>query len=64
MHLVGFIRRIYHDARSSECQKSVPKGIICTDPSFCLKILIEKGREYNLETHFLFIDDEKAFDIV
>ena len=22
MHLVGFIIRIYHDARSSECQKS------------------------------------------
>jgi len=23
VHLVGFIIRIYHDARSSECQKSV-----------------------------------------
>jgi hypothetical protein len=37
MRLVGFIIRIYHDARSSECQKSddilltdsgVPRGVV------------------------------------
>ena len=28
MHLVGFIIRIYHDARSSECQI---EGVLCTD---------------------------------
>jgi len=33
------------------------------DPTFCLKLLIEKRREFNLETHLLlFIDYEKAFD--
>jgi len=30
--------------------------------TFCLKLLIEKGREFNLETHVVFIDCEKAFD--
>jgi hypothetical protein len=33
----------------------------CTDPTFCLK-LIEKQREYNLET-CLFIFYDKVFDI-
>jgi len=33
-----------------------------TDPIFFLKLLIEKGREFNLETHLGFIDCEKAFD--
>jgi hypothetical protein len=27
VHLVGFIMRIYHDARSSECQKQVPTSV-------------------------------------
>jgi hypothetical protein len=27
-----------------------------------LQLLIEKRREFNLETHLLFIDYEKAFD--
>jgi len=31
------------------------------DPTFCLKLLIEKRREFNLEVHLLFIDYEKAF---
>ena len=33
MHLVGFIIRIYHDARSSECQKNIScvlKDTLCT----------------------------------
>ena len=34
----------------------------CTDPTFCLKLLIEKRREYNVETHLLCIDYKKAFD--
>ena len=38
------------------------RGRSCTDPTFCLKLLIEKRRECNLETHLLFIDYEKAFD--
>jgi len=38
------------------------KGRSCTDPTLCFKLLIEKRREFNLETHLLFIDNEKAFD--
>ena len=38
------------------------KGRSCTDSTFCLKLVIEKRREFNLETHLLFIDYEKAFD--
>jgi hypothetical protein len=37
-------------------------GRSCKDPIFCLKLLIEKRREFNLETHLLFIDYEEAFD--
>jgi len=32
------------------------------DPTFCLTLLIEKRREFNLETHLLFVDYEKAFN--
>ena len=37
------------------------KGRSFTDPTFCLKVLIEKRREFNLETHLLFIDYKKTF---
>ena len=37
------------------------KGRSFTDPTFCLKGLIEKRREFNLETHLLFIDYKKTF---
>jgi len=30
-------------------------------PTFCLKLLIEKRREFNLETHLMCIDYEKTF---
>ena len=45
-------------------QNGFCKGHSCTDPTFCLKVLIEKQREYNLETHLLFIDYEKVSDSV
>jgi len=32
--------------------------------AFTLKVLLEKKRKYNLETHFLFLDYEKAFNEV
>lgn len=31
---------------------------------FCLKSLIKKWREYNLETHSLFVEYEKALDSI
>ena len=46
----------------TETQNGFRKGRSCTDPPFCLKLLIEKRREFNLETHLLFIDYEKACD--
>jgi len=45
----------------TETQNGFRKGQSCMDPTFCLKLLIEKRREFNLETHLLFIDYEKAF---
>jgi hypothetical protein len=46
----------------TETQNGFRKGQSCTDPTFCLKLLNEKRREFNLETHLLFTDCEKAFD--
>jgi len=52
----------YSEEFMTETQNGFRKGRSCTDPPFCLKLLIEKRREFNLETHLLFIDYEKAFD--
>ena len=52
----------YSEAFMTETQNGFRKGWSCTDPTFCLKLLIEKRGEFNLETHLLFIDYEKAFD--
>ena len=46
----------------TETQNGFLKGWSCTDPTFCLKLLIEKIREFNFKTHLLFIDYEKEFD--
>jgi len=52
----------YSETFMTETQNGFPKGRSCTEPKFCLKLLIEKRREFNLETHLLFIDYEKAFE--
>jgi hypothetical protein len=52
----------YSEEFMTETQNGFRKGRSCTDPTFCLKLLIEKRKEFNLETHLLFIDYEKAFD--
>ena len=52
----------YSEIFIAETQNGFRKGRSCTDPKFCLKLLIEKRREFNLQTHLLFIDYEKAFD--
>jgi hypothetical protein len=40
------------------------KGLLCTDPTFCLKLIIEQRKECNFETQLLCIDYEKSFDSV
>jgi hypothetical protein len=52
----------YSEVFMTETQNGFRKGWSCTDPTFCLKLLIEIRREFNLKTHLLFIDYEKAFD--
>jgi len=52
----------YSQVFMTETQNGFRKGWSCTDPTFCLKLLIEKRREFNLEIHLLFTDYEKAFD--
>jgi hypothetical protein len=46
----------------SEMQNWFRKGRFYTDATFCLKLLIEKKGEYNLDTQLLYLDYEKAFD--
>ncbi|KAJ4428526.1 hypothetical protein ANN_24570 [Periplaneta americana] len=47
-----------------EEQNSFRKGRSCCDGYFTMQILIEKHREFNIETHLAFIDFRKAFDKV
>jgi hypothetical protein len=54
----------YSEEFMTETQNGFWKGCSCTNPTFCLKLLIEKRTEYNLETHLLLIGYEKAFDSV
>jgi len=60
--ILNMKQRYYSEAFMTEAQNGFRKGRLCTDPTFFLKLLIEKRRELNVETHFLFIDNEKAFD--
>jgi hypothetical protein len=46
----------------TETQNGFRKGWSRTDPTFCLKLSIKKGKEFNLETHLLFINYKKTFD--
>ena len=52
----------YSELFMTETKSGLRKGRSCRDPTFCLKLLIEQRREFNLETLLLFIDYEKAFD--
>jgi hypothetical protein len=47
-----------------ETQTALHKGRSCADGCFPLKLLIEKHKEFNLQTHTAFIDSKKAFDRV
>jgi hypothetical protein len=48
----------------SEDQNGFQRDRSCCDSYFTLKILIEKHRQFNIETHLAFIDFVKAFDKV
>ena len=54
----------YSEVFATETQNGFRKGRSCMDTTFCLKLLIEKRREFNLEKRLLFTDYEKAFDNV
>jgi hypothetical protein len=47
-----------------EEQNGFKRGKSCIDNVFTLKQIIEKRREFNLETHMEFLDLEKTFDRV
>jgi hypothetical protein len=47
-----------------ECQNGFWKGRSCTDPLSSMKLLIEKRRGFNLETHLAFLDYVKVYDKV
>ncbi|KAJ4426643.1 hypothetical protein ANN_26441 [Periplaneta americana] len=54
----------HYDNIISEEQNGFRRGRSCCDGYFALKLLVEKHREFNLETHMAFIDFKKAFDKV
>ena len=47
-----------------EQQNGLRIGRSCIDSVFIMKQTVEKGREFNLENHIVFLDLEKAFDSV
>jgi len=51
----------YSEVFMTETQNGFRKEPSCTEPTFCLKLLIEQKREFNLETHLVFVDCERAF---
>ena len=48
----------------SEWQNGFQRGRSCINPLFSMKLLVEKRREFNLETQLAFIDYVNAFDKV
>jgi hypothetical protein len=54
----------YSEVFMTEKQNGFLKGRSCTDPTFCLKLLIGKRMEFNLEIHLLLIYCEKAFESI
>jgi sorting nexin-29 len=49
----------YYDNIIGEEQNGFQKGRSCCDGYFTKKILIEKHREFNMETHIAFVDFKK-----
>lgn len=57
-------QRIESQVEDVEEQNGFRAGRSCSDNIFCLKQLIEKRSERNLETHLIFIDLQKAYDSI
>lgn len=57
-------KRLEKNLTIGEEQSGFTAGRSCTDNIFSLKQIIEKRKLVNLETHLIFIDLEKAFDMV
>ena len=53
----------YSEVFMTEKQNGFRNGRSCTDPTICLKFLIEKRREINFEKYLLFIVMRKHFII-
>lgn len=47
-----------------ECQNGFRRGRSCIDGFYTVKMVMQKKREFNLETHLYFINLEKAYDQV
>jgi hypothetical protein len=47
-----------------ECQNGFRKGRSCIDPLFSKKLLKEKRRDFNSESHLTFLEYVKDFDRV
>lgn len=54
----------FYEEKLGEEQNGFRRGRSCADGYFTLKLLIEKHKEYNIETHLAFIDYIKAVDNV
>jgi hypothetical protein len=53
----------YSEEFITETQTVFRKGLSCPDPTFCLKLLIVKRREYNLETYLFLCIMEKRLTV-
>ena len=54
--------KTYYEKILGEEQNGFRKGRSCCDGYFTMKLLIQKHREFNVETQIAFIDFQKAFD--
>jgi len=61
MHLVGFIIRIYHDARSSECQITVT---VVVEPLFTYIVPICDRKHFVLIFIFLISNFRRVLNVV
>lgn len=54
--------KLIADALVLEKHRGLKKARSCIDATFTLKLIIDKRREFSLETHLALIDIMKAFE--